>query len=172
MNKVYLIGFMGCGKTAIGKRLSFALRIPFYDMDKEIVKQQGMSIPDIFEKHGEPYFRNLETEFLKTFRNEFCIISTGGGVAMSEENQKIMRSTGLVLFLNAAFSDIWMRIHKDKNRPIVQRSTKEEIENLYQVRYPTYKKTAHISVRTEGKTLKQITEYCAYQVNRLKNEQF
>lgn len=170
MNKVYLIGFMGCGKTAIGKRLSFALRIPFYDMDKEIVKQQGMTIPEIFATHGEPYFRKLETEFLQRFRNEFCIISTGGGVAISEENRKLMRSTGLVLFLNAAFHDIWMRIHRDKNRPIVQRSTREEIENLYESRYPFYKKAAHVTVRTEGKSLKQITEYCAFQVVRLKNE--
>lgn len=170
MRKVYLVGFMGCGKTAIGKRLSFALRIPFYDMDKEIVKQTGMTIPEIFETHGEAYFRRLETEFLKHFRDEFCIISTGGGVAISEENRKLMRSTGLVLFLNAAFPDIWMRIHRDKNRPIVQRSTREEIETLYQTRLPYYKKAAHVIVRTEGKTLKQITEYCAFQVNRLKSE--
>ncbi len=170
MKKVYLVGFMGCGKTAIGKRLSFALRIPFYDMDKEIVKQQGLTIPEIFEKHGEPYFRKLETEFLKSFRDEFCIISTGGGVAISEENRKIMRKTGLVLFLNAVFPDIWMRIHRDKNRPIVQRSTREEIEALYYERLPFYKKAAHVVIRTEGKTLRQITEYCAFQVNRLKGE--
>ncbi|MBM7705717.1 shikimate kinase [Chryseomicrobium aureum] len=170
MKKVYLIGFMGCGKTAIGKRLSFALRIPFYDMDKEIVKQQGMSIPEIFERYGEAHFRKLETEFLAGFRDEYCIISTGGGAAIAEENRKLMRETGLVLFLNAVFPDIWMRIHRDKNRPIVQRSTREQIEKLYNERLPFYKKAAHIVIRTEGKTLRQITEYCAFQVNRLKSE--
>ena len=58
-----------------------------------------MSIPEIFEKYGEEYFRNLETDFLRNFRDEACIISTGGGVAMNEENRKIMRRTGLVFFL-------------------------------------------------------------------------
>lgn len=67
-------------------------------MDHEIVRQQGMSIPEIFEVYGEAYFRALETEFLLNFRDEACIIATGGGVAMSEENRKIMRHSGLVLF--------------------------------------------------------------------------
>lgn len=99
MRKIYLVGFMGCGKSAVGRQLSYALRLPFYDMDKEIVRQQGMSIPEIFEKFGEEYFRNLETEFLKNFRDEACIIATGGGVPMRQENRQIMRRTGLIFFL-------------------------------------------------------------------------
>ena len=130
MRKVYLVGYMGCGKSAIGRRLSYYLRMPYYDMDKEIVRREKMTIPEIFEQKGEAYFRKIETEFLTTFRDEFCIISTGGGVAVNAENRKIMRQTGLVLFLDATFPDIWKRIHKDKNRPIVQRSTKKESEDL------------------------------------------
>lgn len=170
MRKIYLVGFMGSGKSAIGRRLSFKLKLPYYDMDKEIVRQQGMSIPEIFEKYGEAYFRQLETDFLKNFRDEECIISTGGGVAMNEENRKIMRRTGLVFFLDATFEDIYVRIRFDKNRPIVQRSTKEELQELYHSRRKYYRQAAHIQVKTENRSLRNIVEYIAYQVNRLKGE--
>lgn len=171
MRKIYLVGFMGCGKSVIGRRLSFYLKMPYYDMDREIVRQQGMTIPEIFEKFGEPYFRALETEFLRNFRNEACIISTGGGVSINEENRKIMRRTGLVFFLDATFEDIYTRIKNDKNRPIVQRSTKEELEQLFQTRRKFYRAAGHIRVLTEGRTIRQIVEYIAFQVNRLKCEQ-
>ena len=170
MRKVYLVGFMGCGKSAIGRRLSYFLRLPYYDMDHEIVRQQGMSIPEIFETYGEAHFRTLETEFLLNFRDEACIIATGGGVAMSEENRKIMRRTGLVFFLDATFEDIYVRIKNDKNRPIVQSSTKQDLEQLYLMRRKFYRTCGHIRVLTEGRTLRQIVEYIGFQVNRLKGE--
>lgn len=170
MYKVYLVGFMGSGKSAVGRRLSFLLKMPYYDMDKEIVKKEKRTIPEIFEQDGEAYFRQVETEFLKNFRKESCIISTGGGVAMNEENIQIMRKTGLVLYLDATFADIWMRIKNDKNRPIVQSSTKEELEALYNKRRRSYKKAAHITILTENRTLRKVTEYAGYQVNRLKGE--
>ncbi|MBB5148803.1 MULTISPECIES: shikimate kinase [Ureibacillus] len=170
MRKIYLVGFMGCGKSVVGRQLSYALRLPFYDMDKEIVRQQGMSIPEIFEKFGEEYFRNLETEFLKNFRDEACIIATGGGVAMRQENRQIMRRTGLIFFLDASFEDIYKRIKNDKNRPIAQRSTKKELERLYYYRRKFYKRAAHIRVFTKDRTIRQVVNYIAFQVNRLKGE--
>jgi shikimate kinase len=144
--------------------------MPYYDMDHEIVRQQGMTIPEIFEKYGEERFREIETEFLKNFRNEACIIATGGGVAMKEENRRIMRQTGLVFFLDAVFDDIYARIRNDKNRPIVQRLTKEELHELYQNRRKFYREAGHIQVLTEGRPIRQIVEYIAFQVNRLKGE--
>lgn len=171
MRKIYLVGFMGCGKSAIGRRLSYYLKMPYYDMDKEIVKQQGMSIPQIFEKYGEAHFRQLETEFLENFRDEACIIATGGGVAVNKENRTIMRRTGLVFFLDATFEDIYMRIKNDKNRPIVQSSTKEQLAALYNERRKFYREAGHIQVLTAGRTLRLIVEYIAFQVNRLKSEQ-
>ncbi len=170
MKRIYLVGFMGCGKSAVGRRLSFLLKKPYYDMDKEIARQMGMTIAAIFETRGEAYFRELETQFLKNLKEEDCIISTGGGVAMREVNRRIMRKTGLVLFLDAPFREIWRRIHKDPKRPIVVNSTKEQIEALYKKRYPHYKAAAHITIRTEFRTLRQITQYAAFQVNRLKGE--
>ncbi|MEG0260325.1 MAG: shikimate kinase [Lysinibacillus sp.] len=170
MRKIYLVGFMGCGKSALGRRLSYLLKLPYYDMDHEIVRQQGMTIPEIFEKYGETRFREIETEFLLNFREEACIISTGGGVAMKEENRKIMRLTGLVFFLDATFEDIYKRIQHDVNRPIVQRTTKEELETLYQYRRKFYREAGHIQVLTAGRTIRQILEYLVFQVKRLKGE--
>lgn len=170
MRKIYLVGFMGCGKSAIGRRLSYFLKMPYYDMDHEIVRQQGMTIPEIFDRYGEDHFRKLETEFLQNFRNEACIIATGGGVAISKENRTIMRRTGLVFFLDATFEDIYTRIKNDKNRPIVQKSTKAELNQLYTYRKKFYREAGHIQVLTEGRSLRMIVEYIAFQVNRLKIE--
>ncbi len=171
MRKIYLVGFMGSGKSALGRRLSYLLKMPYYDMDHEIVRQQGMTIPQIFEKYGEARFREIETEFLKNFRDEACIISTGGGVAINAENRKIMRRSGLVFFLDATFEDIYKRIQHDRNRPIVQSSTKEELEKLYHYRRRFYRESGHIQVLTEGRTIRQILEYLVFQVKRLKGEQ-
>lgn len=171
MQKIYLVGFMGCGKSLIGRRLSFYLKIPYYDMDQEIVRRQGMTIPEIFQQHGEAYFRQIETDFLREFRDELCIISTGGGVAMNAENRKIMRQTGLVFFLDATFEDIYKRVRNDKNRPIVQSSTKEQLHELYQYRRPYYRQSAHIRVLTENRSVRQILDYVAFQVKRLKGAQ-
>ncbi|MFJ7731530.1 shikimate kinase [Lysinibacillus sp. NPDC097231] len=170
MRKIYLVGFMGSGKSALGRRLSYLLKMPYYDMDHEIVRQQGMTIPQIFEKYGEARFREIETEFLKNFRDEACIISTGGGVAINAENRKIMRRSGLVFFLDATFEDIYKRIQHDVNRPIVQSSTKEELEKLYHYRRKFYREAGHIQVLTEGRTIRQILEYLVFQVKRLKYE--
>jgi len=164
------VGFMGCGKSALGRRLSYLLKMPYYDMDHEIVRQQGMTIPQIFEKYGEARFREIETEFLKNFRDEACIISTGGGVAINAENRKIMRRSGLVFFLDATFEDIYIRIQHDPNRPIVQSSTKEELEKLYHYRRKFYREAGHIQVLTEGRTIRHILEYLVFQVKRLKGE--
>lgn len=169
MKRIYLVGYMGSGKTAIGKRVSFGTKLPFYDMDAEIVRKTGMKIPEIFEKYGEEYFRQLETDFLKEFRDEYCIIATGGGVAMREENREIMRQTGLVFYLNAPFKDIWRRISTDKNRPVVQRSTRAELEQLYNARAPQYIEASHIRVETEKRSLRDITSYIIFQINRLRS---
>ncbi|WP_342505179.1 shikimate kinase [Sporosarcina sp. FSL K6-2383] len=170
MKKVYLIGYMGCGKSAIGKRLSFATKIPYYDMDCEIVKKMGMTIPEIFEKYGEEYFREVETEFLRTFRDEFCIIATGGGAPMRKENREIMRRTGIVFFLNAPFRDIWRRIATAKKRPIVQRSTRVDLEQLYNERKPQYLQGGHFKVETENRSLRDIVDYISFQIRRLKGD--
>lgn len=168
VKRVYLTGYMGSGKSAIGKRVSFATKLPFYDMDTEIEKKMQMPIPEIFAKYGEAYFREVETEVLRSFRDEYCIIATGGGVAMKAENKEIMRKTGLVFYLNAPFKDIWCRISTDSNRPIVQKSSKKELEELYMKRKIDYLSSAHFKVETEHRSLRDITSYIAFQIERLR----
>lgn len=170
MKKVYLVGFMGSGKSAIGKRLSTFLNMPFYDMDAEIADMTGMTIPQIFETYGEEKFREMETDFLLRFQDEYCIIATGGGVAMREQNRRIMRETGLVFYLNSTFRDIWRRVSTDMNRPIVQRSSRQELDSLFQKRKPLYLQSAHFKVETTNRTLNEITQYIAFQILRLKND--
>jgi shikimate kinase len=170
MKRIYLVGFMGSGKSAIGKRLGTLLNLPFYDMDHEIVDRTGMTIPQIFETYGEEGFREMETEFLRSFQDEFCIIATGGGVAMREENRSIMRRTGLVFYLNATFRDIWRRISTDSNRPIVQRSSRVDLEKLFHNRKAHYLQSAHFKVETTNRTLNEITQYIASQIIRLRND--
>lgn len=166
MKRIYLVGFMGCGKSAIGKRLHTLTDIPFYDMDHEISEQMQMTIPEIFEQYGEPYFRQLETEFLQSFPESYCIIATGGGVAVNEENIQIMRETGIVFFLNTSFRDIWRRISTDANRPIVQKSSRRELELLYRKRKSKYLQAGHFTVETTGKSLTDIAEYIIFQIGR------
>lgn len=166
MKRIYLVGFMGSGKSAIGKRLHTMTGIPFYDMDQVLVEQTGMEIPEIFETYGEEYFRQLETEFLRTFPETHCIIATGGGVPLREENREIMRNTGLVFFLNATFRDIWRRIASDTNRPIVQQSSQRELEALFFKRKSAYMKASHFKVETTNKTLTEIAEYITFQMER------
>ncbi len=89
---------------------------------------------------------------------------------MNAENRKIMRRSGLVFFLDASFEDIYKRIQHDLNRPIVQSSTKEELEKLYHYRRKFYRDAGHIQVLTEGRTIRQILEYLVFQVKRLKGE--
>lgn len=171
LKKVYLTGYMGSGKSAIGKRVSFATKLPFYDMDTEIEKRMQMSIPEIFSTYGEARFREIETEVLRSFRDEYCIIATGGGVAMKKENQEIMRRTGLVFYLNAPFRDIWRRIATDSNRPIVQTSSKKDLEELYLKRKKDYLSSAHFKVETEHRSLRDITSYIAFQIERLRGDE-
>ncbi|MFD1206372.1 MULTISPECIES: shikimate kinase [Sporosarcina] len=168
MKKVYLVGFMGSGKSAVGKRLTPLVNMPFYDMDAEIVKMIGMTIPQIFETYGEEGFRDIETEFLKTFPDEYCIIATGGGVPMRAENRELMKSSGLVFYLNSTFRDIWRRVSTDPNRPIVQKSTREELEILFNKRKAYYMESAHFKVETTNRSLHEISQYVAFQINRLK----
>lgn len=159
---------MGSGKSAIGKRLSFIADFPLIDMDTAIVEQTGMTIPEIFDKYGEEAFRDMETSFLRNFNQDYCIIATGGGVAMREENRQIMKETGLVFYLNASFRDIWRRISTDPNRPIVQQSTRGQLEKLYYERKPVYLQAAHFKVETTNRTLNEIADYIAFQIERLK----
>lgn len=147
---IFLCGFMGCGKTTIGKTLAKLLGCGYCDMDELIVKKAGMSIPEIFETKGEAHFRNMETELIKELKGFKGLVSCGGGAMLSDINGKNARESGCVLFLDTPFETCYGRITGDKNRPVAAGRTKEQLKSLYDERYPKYLKNASYCVDCGG----------------------
>lgn len=149
MKPIYLCGFMGCGKSHIGRVLAVKSCAVFIDLDRYIVQQQGMKIPEIFEKYGEPYFRELEAEYIKRFRGR-TVIATGGGALLRDKTAEFARENGYVVFLNTDFETCYERIKGDKNRPLAVSSTKEQLNRLYDMRFPIYRKNSTFEVAANG----------------------
>lgn len=150
---VYLCGFMGCGKSTVGKQLAKKLGKKYTDLDLYIIKQEGMKIPEIFEKYGEAYFRKAETKGLSELAETSGVIATGGGALLSEENGKTAQKAGLVIFIDTPFEICYERIKDDENRPIAYNSTKEELKERFDYRRPLYIKNSHHSVSGKGSPL-------------------
>ena len=153
MKNIYLIGFMGCGKTSSGKKLSKLLKVPFLDTDQMIVAQAGKKIPDIFGEAGEEAFRRRETEVFRKLaeeQKEGAVISCGGGAALREENVALMKQGGLVVMLTASSKTIYNRVKGGHNRPLLEgRMSVEGIEELMQGRLPFYEKAADLKIPTD-----------------------
>ena len=150
---VYLCGFMGCGKSTVGKLLAKKLGKKYTDLDIYIVEQEGMKIPEIFEKYGEAYFRIAETKGLIELAEAGGVIATGGGALLSEENGETAKKAGLVIFIDTAFETCYQRIKDDKNRPIAYNSTKEQLKERFDFRRPLYLKNSHYAVSGKGSPL-------------------
>lgn len=146
--RIYLIGFMCSGKSTVGSLLSRSLNIPFYDVDEEVQKREGLSIPQIFEKKGEAYFRKLEFKVLKDLsEKENVVISTGGGLGANEEALNFMKSRGTTVFIDIPFEVFLERCKDSKERPLLKRPL-DEIKNLFEERRKIYSK-ADIKVKGE-----------------------
>ena len=161
MQNIILIGFMGSGKTTVGKILAKRLNVEMIDTDKWIEKKQDQTIKEIFHNHGEDYFRKLETEILKTLCNSnvMRIVATGGGLPLREENQELLAKMGEIVYLKADAGTIYERIQNDKNRPLLQTpDPKQKITELLGLRTPIYEKIAEIIIETDNKPLDQIVD--------------
>ena len=159
MGNVILIGFMGCGKSTVGLKLSYRLRKSVTDTDKEIEKAEQRSISDIFSTDGEAYFREKETEclrkLLKTSSNQ--IISTGGGLPMREENRKLLHQLGQVVYLRAKAETVYERLKYDTSRPLLQgEHPQEKIRSLMTQREQNYVEASDIIIDVDGKDFEQI----------------
>lgn len=150
---VYLCGFMGCGKSTVGKLLAQKLGKKYTDLDFYIVNQEGMKIPEIFEKYGEEYFRKAETAGLVKLAQGGGVIATGGGALLSDENGRIAKEAGLVIFIDTPFEVCYNRIKGDKNRPIAYNSTKEQLKERFDYRHHLYMKNSHYAVSGKGSPL-------------------
>ncbi len=138
---VYLCGFMGCGKSHIGRMLSVQLDRELVDLDKVIVEREGMSIPDIFARFGEPHFRALEAKYIRELSGGY-IVATGGGALINDNTAEFARRSGLSVYINTSFELCYERIKTDRNRPLVVNNTPEQLYELYRVRSEIYRRNS------------------------------
>ena len=160
---VFLIGFMGVGKSSITLELGHLLGLDTVEMDDYIVQQEGRSIPEIFDQDGEGYFRRVERAVVVTLgEGEPRVISCGGGVPMGEENRKNMKQYGTVVLLTARPETIFQRVCHDQNRPLLKdHMNVEYIASLMAQRQPYYEQAADVTVSTDGKTPAEISREVA-----------
>ncbi len=137
---VVLVGMMGAGKTAVGKALAARLKVPFLDSDAEIEAAANMTIAEIFERDGEAFFRDRETEVLDRLLEDACgILSTGGGAFLSERNRRLISQKGVAIWLNADLTLLWNRVKHKNTRPLLRTSNpRQTLSNLYDKRVPIY----------------------------------
>ena len=151
MNHVVIIGFMGSGKTRVGKQLSKDLGLPFVDLEKIITKRMNLSAREILERFGEPYYRALETLALKQLiqDSERKVISLGAGLPLQEQNEKYLRELGTVVYLKGSLATLKKRLEGSKKDPMLDGEDRDDkIKKLLKQRDPVYQKFADIQVTT------------------------
>ena len=148
-----LVGFMGTGKTEVGRILSNLLDLPFVDIDDDITSMTGMTINQIFNKHGEEYFRALESEVISRYAGENgLVIATGGGSLLRRENVVNLKKNGFLICLAASPKEIQRRVKDKRHRPLLNvESPLGIIQKLLSGRSESYK-LADVEINTEGKT--------------------
>lgn len=142
---VYLCGFMGCGKSHIGRMLAAELDRKLVDLDRVIVEREGMAIPEIFAQFGEPHFRRLEAQYIRELSCGY-IVATGGGALINDETAEFARQSGLSVYINASFETCYARIRNDTNRPLVVNNTPEQLRQLYDARAEIYRRNSMVMV--------------------------
>lgn len=158
-DNIILIGFMGCGKTSVGIRLSHRMKQTMIDTDKWIEKKQKMSISDIFDIYGEDAFRRMETECLKELIQtaERQIISVGGGLPVREENHRLLKELGKVVYLKVTPETVYLRLKEDTSRPLLQvEDPLKQICTLMQKRAPVYEACADVIIEVSELSFDEI----------------
>ncbi|WP_017187600.1 shikimate kinase [Alkalibacillus haloalkaliphilus] len=158
MTTIALIGFMGSGKSTIGQRLAHSMETPFIDTDDEIVNKVGMSIPEIFDHFGELYFRNVESEVLKSLSKQDCVVATGGGIIELDANRQTLKSDDfLTIWLDLPFDTVMNRIANDESRPLWNQDLEKRL-NLFNNRQSLYDDSSHFSVKVDDQPVEDIVE--------------
>lgn len=159
MKNIVLTGFMGTGKTEVGKLVAQKLGYKLIDVDSEIEKEKKMKITEIFKEYGEPEFRKIESDVIRRLSDrDNAIISAGGGAVLRQENMNNFRKKGVIVCLTASPETILKRTSNDSTRPLLQvDDPMKKIKELLEFRKPYYEK-ADIMIDTEGKTPLQVAE--------------
>ena len=143
---ILLIGFMGSGKSTIGRKLAKLLEYSFVDTDSLIEDDQGCSVDEIFKYGGEECFRNMETRLLQKLKNvENSVIATGGGIVLSEQNQRLMQEIGKRVYLNVPQKELQQRLKNDRNRPLLKKKDPETVvQKMMKERVLLYEEAEYI----------------------------
>jgi shikimate kinase len=168
LNTIYLVGFMGCGKSSVGKLLSKRLEVPPYDVDTTVEKQRGQTIKEIFRDEGEEAFRNYESLAIRQLPLEHAVVMTGGGAVVREENLLYMKSKGTVVYLKTSFPVLWDRLMKEeekKKRPLLLTNSREDILELFDKRSKLYEKS-DITIMTDHLTTEEVSEQILLELHR------
>ena len=154
---IYLIGMMGSGKSELGSAAARILALPFYSTDDMVEQEARMTIAEIFERHGEECFRDMESEILrKVSRLPFGVVATGGGIVLREQNRELMRSTGKVLWLHRDIAETAATLDPS-GRPLLKGGT-DALFSIYEQRLPLYR-TA--DAEFTGSTAEQLADAIA-----------
>ena len=145
---IILCGFMRCGKSTVGALLAKKTGMAFIDLDSYIEKKQGMTVSDIFEKYGEPRFREFEREAARELsQKNSMVIAAGGGTLTFQENVDTLRTSGKIILLDLPLDTVAKRLENDTTRPLLNRPDKlEAMKALFEKRLPIYKSAADIIV--------------------------
>ena len=164
IQNVALIGFMGTGKSSVGRLVADSLRFEYLDTDELIEKCAGKSISRLFEQDGEPAFRDLERQVIHELRNrKGVIISTGGGAGANEVNLGSLKEHALVVCLWASPHIIWARVRTQTHRPLLQGADPEgKIRDLLAVREPFYRE-ADVLLNTEVRSPKEVAQHVVHE---------
>lgn len=170
---IVLIGFMGCGKTTVGIRLSYRLRKSIEDTDKLIERREKRTIREIFDRDGEEYFRKLETEMLceagMKMKNQ--IVSVGGGTPIKEENRKLLKQLGTVIYFRVKPETIYNRLKNDTTRPLLQcENPLKRITELLEQRKEAYESCADIIIDVDELSMQQVVDRVVFELERKRKE--
>ena len=164
---VVLVGFMGSGKSSVGRALARRFGVPFVDVDERIESAAGCRIRDLFAREGEPAFRAREKAALRDALSvKGCVIATGGGAFADEENRVLLRSYAPVVYLETAVETLLERLSGDLGRPLLRGGEREEVvRDLLSRREPGYR-TADVTVRTDGRSVQDVAGRVAEWIDR------
>lgn len=168
---IILTGFMGSGKTSVGVRLSYRLRMPVEDTDKMIERREGRSVSEIFAEDGEAYFREKETALLQELlgRKGRCIFSAGGGTPVRPQNQELLKELGKVVYLRVKPETVYERLKGDHTRPLLQcEDPLGRISELMESRREAYESCADLILDGDGLSMDEIIEKIAEEMDKMK----
>lgn len=167
MKNIFLVGFMGTGKSTIARRMKQKYHMEIVEMDELIEGRERMKIPELFQTYGEEYFRNLETELLSEIQEkENLVVSCGGGAVLREENVRKMKACGVVVLLTASPQTILKRVRNNNRRPLLEgKKTIQDIQELMEARREAYESAADIRICVDNKNSEDI---CVEIINRAK----